>query len=46
MQIYINIATIILSVALILAVVLQAKGGGLGNIFGEVSTVLPHQARH
>lgn len=34
MQTYIYIALIILSVALIAAILLQSRGGGLGNIFG------------
>lgn len=36
---YVNVALIILSLALILAVLLQAKGGGLGSIFGAPGTV-------
>ncbi len=36
---YFNIAQIVLSVALILAVLLQVKGGGLGGIFGQADTV-------
>jgi len=39
MQFYFNIAQIILSVALILAVLLQVRGGGLGGIFGQADTV-------
>ncbi len=39
MQTYFNIAQIILSSALILAVLLQVKGGGLGGIFGQPDTV-------
>ena len=39
MQTYLNIAQIILSVALILAVLLQVRGGGLGGIFGQPDTV-------
>ena len=39
MQTYFNIAQIILSVALILAVLFQVKGGGLGGIFGQADTV-------
>jgi len=39
MQTYFNIAQIILSSALILAVLLQVKGGGLGGIFGQADTV-------
>ena len=39
MQTYLNIAQIVLSVALILVVLLQVKGGGLGGIFGQADTV-------
>lgn len=40
MQTYVNVALIILSVVLILAVLLQAKGGTtLGSIFGGPGTV-------
>ena len=39
MQTYFNLAQIILSTALILAVLLQVKGGGLGGIFGQPDTV-------
>ena len=39
MQTYFSIAQIILSAALILAVLLQVKGGGLGGIFGQADTV-------
>jgi preprotein translocase subunit SecG len=39
MQLYFNIAQIILSVALILAILFQVKGGGLGGIFGQADTV-------
>lgn len=35
MQTYLMIAQIVLSVTLILAVLLQVKGGGLGGIFGQ-----------
>ncbi len=35
MQLYFNIAQIVVSVALILAVLLQVRGGGLGGIFGS-----------
>jgi preprotein translocase subunit SecG len=36
---YFNIAQIILAVAVILAVLLQVRGGGLGGIFGQADTV-------
>jgi len=39
MQTYLNVAQIVLAVALILAVLLQVRGGGLGGIFGQPSTV-------
>ena len=39
MQTYFNIAQIVLSIALILAILLQVRGGGLGGIFGQPDTV-------
>ncbi len=39
MQTYLIVAQIVLSVALILAVLLQVRGGGLGGIFGQADTV-------
>ena len=39
MQTYLNIAQIVLAVALILIVLLQVRGGGLGGIFGQADTV-------
>jgi preprotein translocase subunit SecG len=36
---YLNIAQIILSAAVIVACLLQIKGGGLGGIFGQADTV-------
>ncbi len=39
MDIYINVAVIILSVALTAAVLLQAKGGGLGGIMTDAGSV-------
>lgn len=39
MQTYLNIAQLILAVALIVAVLLQVRGGGLGGIFGSPETV-------
>jgi len=38
-QTYLYIAQIVLAVALILAVLLQVRGGGLGGIFGQADTV-------
>ncbi len=39
MQVYFNVAQIVLSVALILVILLQVRGGGLGGIFGQADTV-------
>ena len=39
MQTYLSVAQIVLSVALILAILLQVRGGGLGGIFGQADTV-------
>ena len=39
MQIYLNVAQIVLSVALIVTILLQVRGGGLGGIFGQADTV-------
>jgi preprotein translocase subunit SecG len=39
METYFSIAQIILSAALILAILLQVRGGGLGGIFGQADTV-------
>ena len=39
MRTYLNIAQIVLSAALILAILLQIRGGGLGGIFGQADTV-------
>jgi preprotein translocase subunit SecG len=39
METYLNVAQIVLSVALILAVLLQVRGGGLGGIFGQPGSV-------
>ena len=39
MQTYLNVAQIILSIALILAILLQVRGGGLGGIFGQADSV-------
>lgn len=39
MQVYFNVAQIVVSLALILAVLLQVRGGGLGGIFGQADTV-------
>ena len=39
MQNYLSVAQIVLSIALILAVLFQVRGGGLGGIFGQPTTV-------
>ncbi|MFC2070429.1 preprotein translocase subunit SecG [Chloroflexota bacterium] len=39
MNLYLSIAQIVLSVAIILAILLQVKGGGLGGIFGQADSV-------
>ena len=39
MQTYFNVAQIVLSIAGILVVLLQVRGGGLGGIFGQADTV-------
>ena len=39
MQVYLNIIQIVLAIALILAIMFQVRGGGLGGIFGQAETV-------
>ena len=39
MQTVFNVIQIVLSVALILVILLQVRGGGLGGIFGQADTV-------
>ena len=39
MQTYLNVAQLVLSIALILVILLQVRGGGLGGIFGQADTV-------
>ncbi len=39
MQAYLSVAQIILSIALVLIILLQVRGGGLGGIFGQADTV-------
>jgi preprotein translocase subunit SecG len=39
MSMYFSIALIIISLGLILAILFQVKGGGLGGIFGQADTV-------
>jgi preprotein translocase subunit SecG len=38
-QLFLNITQTVLSVALILIIMLQVRGGGLGGIFGQPDTV-------
>ena len=39
METYLYIAQIVVAVAMILVVLLQVRGGGLGGIFGQADTV-------
>ena len=39
MQTYLNIAQLVLAIAVILVILLQVRGGGLGGIFGQADTV-------
>jgi len=39
MQTYFNVAQVVVSAALIVIILLQVRGGGLGGIFGQPSTV-------
>ena len=39
MQVYLHAAQIVLAIALILVILLQVRGGGLGGIFGQADTV-------
>ncbi len=39
MQDYFSVTQIVLSIALILTILFQVRGGGLGGIFGQASTV-------
>ena len=39
MQVFLNVAQIVVSVALVLVILFQTKGGGLGGIFGQPDTV-------
>jgi len=38
-QDYLSVAQIVLSIALVMAILLQVRGGGLGGIFGQADTV-------
>ena len=39
MPVYLTVAQIVLSIALILVILFQVKGGGLGGIFGQPGSV-------
>lgn len=39
MKLFLNVSQIVLAVALVLAILLQIRGGGLGGIFGQPDTV-------
>jgi len=39
MQMALNIVQIVISVLLVMVVLLQVKGGGIGGIFGQADTV-------
>lgn len=39
MRTYLDVAQIVVSVVLVIAVLLQIRGGGLGGIFGQADTV-------
>ncbi len=39
MQTALSVTQIVISVALVLVIMLQVKGGGLGGIFGQASSV-------
>ncbi len=39
MHTYLTVAQMVLSVALVLVLLLQVRGGGLGGIFGQADTV-------
>ena len=39
MQVALSVVQIVLSVSLVMVIMLQVKGGGLGGIFGQADTV-------
>ena len=45
MQVYLNIALIVLSVALVAAILLQSRGGGLGSLFGGSEGIGQYRTR-
>ena len=40
MEVYLNIAQIIVSAALVVVILLQTKGGGMGGVFGGTETAV------
>jgi len=40
MGVYLNIAQIIISAALVIIILLQTKGGGMGGVFGGTETAV------
>ena len=44
MEVYLNIAQILVSVALTAIILLQTKGGGMGGLFGGTETAI-HKTR-
>jgi preprotein translocase subunit SecG len=40
MEVYLNIAQIIISAALVVVILLQTKGGGMGGVFGGTETAV------
>jgi preprotein translocase subunit SecG len=40
MEVYLNVAQIIVSIALTAVILLQTKGGGMGGIFGGTETAI------
>jgi preprotein translocase subunit SecG len=40
MEVYLNIAQIIISAALVIIILLQTKGGGMGGVFGGSETAV------
>ena len=40
MRVYLNIAQIIISIALTVIILLQTKGGGMGGLFGGTETAI------
>ena len=40
MEVYLNIAQIIISAALVAVILLQTKGGGMGGVFGGSETAV------